>query len=277
MWDLKDWTIHHRTYTHPQYGAVTVTNYTSPNISLMTGAARFTLNPQELLPFPDGDHAILRQEFQMVGGSGWTQTPLSEVYNHHCAPARSMPAPCRLLMRFAVAGLIGARMGFALQSCEGSLFLGAGAEMRGMPVVYPEGYGLVRVGAKGTCGGNLHFIRTEDLKTHWVGLNNPNGSVHAATKVTTAQRSTTQHPNNSTTAAAAAATELHGVRLGAGARERVQPARRRRLFVLHDGACSTAPIASPSYEPSYEALRHSRVLMRVMSAAGSRRRARAAR
>ena len=72
------------------YGVVTVTNYTSPNISLMTGAARFTLNPQELLPFPDGDHAILRQEFQMVGGTGWTQTPLSEVYNHHCAPARSV-------------------------------------------------------------------------------------------------------------------------------------------------------------------------------------------
>ena len=42
-----------------------------------------------------------------------------------------------------------------------------------MPVVYPQGHALVRIGTKGSCGGNLHFIRTEDLKTHWDGENDP--------------------------------------------------------------------------------------------------------
>jgi hypothetical protein len=56
-----------------------------------------------------------------------------------------------------------------LAPCEGNLFFGAGAEMRGMPTKFPVGYGLKRINAKGYCGGNLHFIRTEDLKSNWKG------------------------------------------------------------------------------------------------------------
>ena len=53
------------------------------------------------------------------------------------------------------------------------MFFGAGAEMRGMPNIFPEGYGTRRVNAKGYCGGNLHFIRTEGLATNWTGMNDP--------------------------------------------------------------------------------------------------------
>lgn len=54
--------------------------------------------------------------------------------------------------------------------------------MRGMPVRFPEGYGNRRINATGVCGGNLHFIRTEDLKLNWEGLNDPKGDLHAAVK-----------------------------------------------------------------------------------------------
>merc|ERR1712151_754887 len=30
-----------------------------------------------------------------------------------------------------------------------------------------------RIGATGKCGGNLHFIRTDGLKTQWKGMNDP--------------------------------------------------------------------------------------------------------
>lgn len=54
--------------------------------------------------------------------------------------------------------------------------------MRGMPSVMPEGYGVRRIDVLGHCGGNIHLIRTADLATEWKGLNNPNGSIAAATK-----------------------------------------------------------------------------------------------
>jgi hypothetical protein len=61
-------------------------------------------------------------------------TPLTEVYNHHW--------------------LIGTKTNVdPLIACEDNLFFGAGAEMRGMPNVYPKGYGLRRINSKGYCGG----------------------------------------------------------------------------------------------------------------------------
>jgi len=47
---------------------------------------------------------------------------------------------------------------------------------------YPRGYGIIRINSTGICGANLHFIRGEDLKLHWNGLNNPNGDPYAALK-----------------------------------------------------------------------------------------------
>merc|ERR1712096_388282 len=46
----------------------------------------------------------------------------------------------------------------------------------------PKGYGGQRIGAKGWCGANLHFINTHDLKTSWDGLNDPKGDHGAAVK-----------------------------------------------------------------------------------------------
>jgi hypothetical protein len=72
-----------------------------------------------------------------------------------------------------------------LIACEDNLFFGAGAEMRGMPTVYAEGYGARRINSEGYCGGNIHFIRTEDLATNWTGMNDPSTSkdpFHAAVK-----------------------------------------------------------------------------------------------
>ena len=76
--------------------------------------------------------------------------------------------------------ITGASLGLGRAMAE--RFAGAGAEMRGMPTVYPDGYGLRRFNAKGWCGGNLHFIRTDDLATNWTGLNDPKGDHGAAVK-----------------------------------------------------------------------------------------------
>ena len=163
-WRLSDWTVTQHTVQHPDAYVIFVTNYTSPPINLRTGDAHFTWNeqPTSWLPYPKGDHSILRSDYQLIGEDG-KPTPLSEVYNHHW--------------------LIGSTWSnFPLIACEDTYFVGAGAEMRGMPVIYPHGYGVQRLNASGQCGGNLHFIRTEDLSTHWTGLNDPNGSVHAAVK-----------------------------------------------------------------------------------------------
>lgn len=41
---------------------------------------------------------------------------------------------------------------------------------------------MKRIGVKGKCGLNMHFIRVEDLLLNWEGFNNPNGSWGAAVK-----------------------------------------------------------------------------------------------
>ena len=92
--------------------------------------------------------------------------PLTEVYNHHW--------------------LVGTHDGLdVLEPCEDSdnVFFGGGAEMNGVtPLKAPEGYAVRRIDVSKPCGGNIHLIRTEDLKLEWKGMNNPNGSIAAATK-----------------------------------------------------------------------------------------------
>jgi len=52
-----------------------------------------------------------------------------------------------------------------------------------MDYSFPTGYGQARINASNNCGGNFHFINTEDLLLHWHGFNNPNGSHAAAAKL----------------------------------------------------------------------------------------------
>ena len=82
LWQLSDWRVTQTSYTHPDAYVVFVTNYTSPPILLRTGDAHFTWNEQTWLPYPKGDYSVLRSDYQVVEADG-TQTPLSEVYNHH--------------------------------------------------------------------------------------------------------------------------------------------------------------------------------------------------
>jgi hypothetical protein len=99
--------------------------------------------------------------------------PLSELYMHHWLIGDiQFPFPVKLgILGFPVFG-----------PCEGSLFFGGGAEMRGMDTNYPDGYGMTRIGASGVCYANIHMLRTQDLKTSWNGLNDPKGDWGAAAK-----------------------------------------------------------------------------------------------
>jgi hypothetical protein len=158
-WGVSDWDAKH---THVD-GGLTVTTYTSPAIRLKTGAAHFTFNPITHMPFPTGDYAVVGVEFSIVDEHG-AQSPLSEMYNHHW--------------------LIGTHTELdPMKACEGDMFWGAGAEMRGIcSGRFPKGYGNKRIAATGTCGANVHFIRTDDLATVWKGFNDPMGDIGAATK-----------------------------------------------------------------------------------------------
>jgi len=151
---LEDWTtIEIPGFWHVDGYFVNVTTYKSPEIKLKTGEAHFAFNQFNDMPFPSGDHSIVRADWDLVDSAG-NQVGLNEVYNHHW--------------------LIGTTKGVnPLLACEEDLFFGAGAEMRGMPTVLPKGYGIRRVKATGHCGANLHFIRTDGLKTKWDGMNDP--------------------------------------------------------------------------------------------------------
>ena len=54
--------------------------------------------------------------------------------------------------------------------------------MRRMTYDVPKGYGAKRIGARGYCGVNSHFIRTDELADHWDGRNDPKGNHGAAIK-----------------------------------------------------------------------------------------------
>jgi hypothetical protein len=166
VWEIEDWTIETKLTKHEKYGDINVTTFSSPELKIMKGAAHFTLNPITKMPFPTGDHTIVAAEFRIQDLGGNRQTPLSELYIHHW--------------------LVGTHEGVdPLVACDWNLFFGAGAEMRGIPIIFPDGYGMQRIGDSGVCGGNLHFIRTEDLATNWTGLNDPStfkDPMHAAVK-----------------------------------------------------------------------------------------------
>jgi len=113
---------------------------------------------------PEGDYVFTNSWWDIVDGEGHGSIALTEVYNHH------------YLIGATNSGLN------PLTLCEDSLFWGGGAEYRNMDYRVPKGYGIMRINATGVCGANLHFIRQDDLKLDWQGLNNPNGSKYAALK-----------------------------------------------------------------------------------------------
>eukprot|EP00462_Mataza_sp_D1_P022380 CAMPEP_0175141964 /NCGR_PEP_ID=MMETSP0087-20121206/12454_1 /TAXON_ID=136419 /ORGANISM="Unknown Unknown, Strain D1" /LENGTH=445 /DNA_ID=CAMNT_0016425551 /DNA_START=110 /DNA_END=1447 /DNA_ORIENTATION=- len=159
----KQWDIVETSFLAPNGMTVFNTSFTSPSFDLMTGEAHFTFNPLFHVPFPKGNYAIIDNKFRILEGNGTEDISLAETYNHHW--------------------LIGTKTSIdPLEYCEGSTFWGAGAEMRGMKYKVPEGYGIVRFNASGTCGANLHFIRTEDLAVSWDGFNDPKGNHGAAVK-----------------------------------------------------------------------------------------------
>jgi hypothetical protein len=167
-WAVEDWKIveHGESFHTGPNGEsfpVNTTHYVSPTIHLMTGEAFFSLNPFTHVPFPKGDYILLEADFTMVNAETQEKSSLAEVYNHHW--------------------LLGQANGFnVLEPCENNLFFGGGAEFRGMPLKDDGIHGNLRIGAKGYCGGNLHFIRTEDLATNWTGFNDPKGDYGAAVK-----------------------------------------------------------------------------------------------
>jgi len=120
-----------------------------------------TLNPLYRIPLPKGDHIILNQVWELAVGPDKEPVPLTEMYNHHWLIGGDAP----------------------LDLCEDDYFFGGGAEYRTMDYKFPDGYGQARVASKGNCGGNFHFINTEDLLLHWEGFNNPDGNHGAAIKL----------------------------------------------------------------------------------------------
>jgi len=164
-WTVDMWgTEEKNSFLHEKGFEVFTTVYTSPPMKLKTGGSFFSFPINTAVPWPKGDYTIMKTNFKIVNSEGKSDVPLSEVYLHHW--------------------LIGAPDGAVaiLNPCEGSLFYGAGAEMRGTTYAPPEGYGVKRIGASGECAANFHLIRTEDLKTSWSGLNDPKGNPGAAAK-----------------------------------------------------------------------------------------------
>jgi hypothetical protein len=165
VWGVEDWkTFEHASYIHEEYGfVVKKVTYTSPQINLKTGEAHFTLNPLTHSPFPKGDYSLMSNKYRVVQDDEITEVPLSEVYLHHWLMGDNVDVN-------------------PLQYCQNDYYWGYGAEMHNMTYTVPKGYAMKRIGSKGHCGLNMHFIRVEDLQLEWEGFNNPNGSWGAAVK-----------------------------------------------------------------------------------------------
>jgi len=159
---LEDWTVEHETVSLEGHGDdITKTTYLSPAFKLMTGNAHFTINSMYRVPVPEGDYIILNQEWELAIGPNQEKMPLSKLYNHHWLVGGDSP----------------------LDLCEDDYFFGGGAEYRTMDYTFPEMYGQARISASNNCGGNFHFINTEDLLLEWEGFNNPNGSQAQAARL----------------------------------------------------------------------------------------------
>lgn len=157
---LEDWT-EETNVINTARGDVIEKTFTSPSFKLMTGNAHFTLNPLYRVPLPKGDVMIYNQIWDIVRGDNEESVPLTHVYNHHWLIGGEAP----------------------LDLCEDDFFFGGGAEYRTMDYTMLEGYGQPRIGSLGDCGGNFHFINTEDLLLEWDDFNNPNGDSAAAAKL----------------------------------------------------------------------------------------------
>merc|ERR550514_1144659 len=151
---------HHEAQTRDNGLVVQKTTYNSPVIRLKTGEAHFTINDLFHTPFPKGDYQILHHEYRMVRQNADELVSLDEVYPHHW--------------------LIGG--GSPLDECQRDFFWGGGAEFHDMSYKVTDGYAFKRINSQGWCGGNFHLLRTDDLKVHWDGFNDPKGSHGAAIK-----------------------------------------------------------------------------------------------
>jgi hypothetical protein len=161
--DETDWFEKHEDFVKEDGVTYTQSEYLTPRFSIESGGAHFTLNPFYHIKLPKGDYVMTNAHWDIVDGTGGIQIPLTELYNHHfLIGTASSPDP--------------------LGMCEEDLFWGGGAEYRRMDYTNPGGYGIARIGASGVCGANLHFIRVDDLKTSWEGLNDPKGDHGAAVK-----------------------------------------------------------------------------------------------
>jgi len=151
---------------HPLYGNVTKSFYTSPDITLKTGEAWFSLPDVTVLkmPQPGKPYAILAVQYDIVEKGTSRSVPLSEMYSHHW------------LVYDRLIGSDGFNIGCGGPDTWVSNIYGAGGEMRGVHYIYPDGFGHVIPGNR-HWSANIHFIRTEDLNAKRY-----NGSIGAATK-----------------------------------------------------------------------------------------------
>jgi hypothetical protein len=155
------WIVKHHEQRVNQHGMVVQkSTFSSPVIRLKTGEAHFTINQLFHCPFPKGDYQILHHEYRMVRENADELVDLGEVYPHHWLIGGNAP----------------------LDECQRDFFWGGGAEFHNMSYTVAEGYAFKRINSQGWCGANFHFLRTEDLKVHWDGFNDPMGSHGAAVK-----------------------------------------------------------------------------------------------
>lgn len=158
--------VESNTINHARFGNTVESFYSSPVFELTTGEAWFSLPDVTVLkmPEPGVPYAVIAAKYDVVDASSGRSVPLSELYSHHW---------------LVYDRLIGGD-GFNIE-CGGtgtwvSNIFGAGGEMRGIPYVYPDGFGFVIPGNR-HWSANIHFIRTQDLDTEQYG-----GSLGNATK-----------------------------------------------------------------------------------------------
>jgi len=151
---------------HPLYGDTTTSFYSSPDITLKTGEAWFSLPDITVMkmPRPGKPYGIIAVQYDIVEKGTGRSVPLSEMYSHHW------------LVYDRLIGSDGFNIGCGGPDTWVSNIYGAGGEMRGVHYVYPDGFGHV-VPVNRHWSANIHFIRTEDLSTTYF-----NGSIGAATK-----------------------------------------------------------------------------------------------
>jgi len=137
----------------PRQSAVHQLGYTvhsetfrSEALPLAAGEVAFTNPKRTFLPFPSvaGKYAITNFRAEIVDAEN-KSVPLDEVYLHHwLVYDQAQPND----------GVCGGFLDYNF---------GVGAESRGTPVSFPEGYGYVAAGSQ-SWGANIHILRTVGLK-----------------------------------------------------------------------------------------------------------------